>query len=533
MIGRRQKILALKRIKIIALALVLFTKISVVVGQGLTSSQIDSLVYKSMEMMPQVGVAVAVIENGQILHSKGYGKIAVDSDQIVNEHTLFQIASNTKAFTSAALAILVDQGKLNWNDRVIQHIPEFTMYNEYVRENFTIIDLLTHRSGLGLGSGDLMFYPPGSDFNIQDVLTSFQHFEPTSDFRTKYDYDNLLYLVGGEIIVRKSGKSYDDFLKENIFNPLGMRRTAVRFRGIKSTENVASPHTTENYEIREVARYIKGDGPLVASGGIYSNIHDMTKWVMLQLNQGKYGDSLQNQIFSPDRQKEMWKPYTYIGFQPRPRATYKWHFGAYGLGWFISHIHDYSIISHTGSLPGMLSSVMIVPEINSAVIVLTNSSPGGNSYSTISSAIRDEWIGRDRWDYLTNTKEQLKWGREEEEAVLKEVWKKATVSDVKKLKAESYIGTYEDKWFGKIFIENRDGKLWFQSQRSPQLNGEMFHYENHTYAIKMSYTAMQCDAFATFETDKNGKPISIKIKGISPNIDFSFDYEDLNLIRVK
>ncbi|NVK22620.1 MAG: serine hydrolase [Kangiellaceae bacterium] len=502
-------------------------------ARGFTSSEIDELVHQSMEMMPdQAGLAVAVIEDGKIIHSKGYGTLSVESTQKVDEHTLFQIASNTKSFTAAALAILVDQGKLNWNDKVIKHIPEFTMYNDYVRENFTIIDLLTHRSGLGLGAGDLMFYPPGSDFTINDVLSSFQYFKPVSDFRTKYDYDNSLYLVAGEIISRVSKQSYDEFLQQNIFDPLQMDRTTAAFKGIKSKTNIADAHITEKGQLKKIPRYSKGEGALAASGGIYSSIHDMSQWFLLQLNQGKYGPELKQQIFSPNRQAEMWKPYTVIGFEPRPRPAYKWHFGGYGLGWFISHIHDYSIISHTGELPGMLSSMIIIPEINSAVIVLTNSSPGGDSYNTISSAIRDEWIGRNRWDYLTNTKEQLGWRIDAEERALKEVWDKAKISSVTKLKAQEYLGTYQDKWFGNISIENRSGKLWLQSERSPQLNGEMFQYEEDVFAVKMSYTDMPSDAFVTFERNEQGIPFEIKMKGISPYIDFSFDYQDLELIKV-
>ena len=518
---------------LISLALLFLINAPSSFARGFTSSEIDELVHQSMEMMPeQAGLAVAVIEDGKIIHSKGYGTLSVESNQKVDEHTLFQIASNTKSFTAAALAILVDQGKLNWNDKVIKHIPEFTMYNDYVRENFTIIDLLTHRSGLGLGAGDLMFYPPGADFTIDDVLKSFQHFKPVSDFRTKFDYDNLLYLVAGEVIERVSKQSYDDFLQQNIFDPLEMNRTATRFKGITSKTNIADAHTSENGPLKKITRYVKGAGPLVASGGIYSSINDMSKWLMVQLNQGKYGPELKQQIFSPQRQSEMWKPYTIIGFQPRPRAAYKWHFGAYGLGWFISHIHDYSVISHTGELPGMLSSMIIVPEINSAVIVLTNSSPGGDSYNTISSAIRDEWIGRDRWDYLSNTKEQLGWGKKAKQEILKKVWNKATISNVKKLKAQEYLGTYQDKWFGNISIENRSGKLWLQSERSPQLNGEMFEYAKDTFAVKMSYTDMPSDAFVTFERNEQGKPFRIKMEGISPHIDFSFDYQDLELIKI-
>lgn len=514
-------------------SLLFFTTVSVSKGQGFTPSQIDSLVNKSMEMMPQVGLAVAVIENGKIIHQKGYGQLAIDSDKMVNEHTLFQIASNTKAFTAAGLAILVDQGKLDWDDRVIQYIPEFTMYNDYVRENFTIVDLLTHRSGLGLGAGDLMFFPSGSDFTIKDVLNNFQFLKPTSDFRTKYDYDNLLYQVAGEVISRVSGQSYDEFIESHILNPLGMDRSGFEFSGLKDKDNVAAAHATDHGEIRKIDRFVSGEGSLLAAGGIYSSVYDMSKWLLAQINEGKYGDSLENRIFSSERQSEMWRPYTMIGFNLKPSPSYRWHFGAYGLGWFIANINNFSVLSHSGGLPGMLSMIMMVPELNSAVVVLTNGAPGGNSYGTISSAITDEWTKRKRWDYLTNTKEQLARADAWVDSTTNAAWQNAKVSNLEELKAKAFLGTYEDKWFGRIKIENREGKLWFQSERSPLLNGEMFYYKKDAFIIKMSYTDMLCDAFAYFEMDESGNPNKLKMAPISPDVDFSFDYQDLDLIRVK
>jgi len=186
----------------------------------ITSTQVDSLVNLALKKFNVAGASVAIVKDGKIIHEKGYGFKSVATKEKVNEFTQFEIASNSKAFTSAALAILVEEGKLNWTDKVVTHIPEFKMYNDYVTANFTILDLLTHRSGLGLGAGDLMWWPDGSDFTIQDVLTGFQHFKPKSDFRTKYDYDNLLYLVAGEVIIRKSGMSWEDFIQTRILNPL-------------------------------------------------------------------------------------------------------------------------------------------------------------------------------------------------------------------------------------------------------------------------------------------------------------------------
>src|SRR6185295_1757638 len=163
---------------------------SVVIGQPLTSKQIDMLVERSMKAFNVPGIAVAIIKDGKIIHSKGYGVRSLNRSEKVDENTLFGIASNSKAFTAAALGMLVDEGKLKWDDKVRDYIPEFKLYSPYVTEEFTIRDLLTHRSGLGLGAGDLMLWPDSSDFTLKDILYNLRFLKPVSGFRTKYDYDN-------------------------------------------------------------------------------------------------------------------------------------------------------------------------------------------------------------------------------------------------------------------------------------------------------------------------------------------------------
>ncbi len=218
------------------------------------------------------GCAVAVVKDGKILHEKGYGVKSIATEEPVNEHTNFAIASNSKAYTTMALAILVDEGKINWSDKVKDHIPEFTMYNEYVEDNFNIIDLVSHRSGLGLGAGDLMFFPQGSNFTIDDLLASFQHFEQKSAFRTKWDYDNLLYLVAGELIARKSGMTWEAFIESRIFEPLEMDNSYASLANIVDTSNLSASHSTETSDIRLIPTFeemING-----AAGGIFSNVND-------------------------------------------------------------------------------------------------------------------------------------------------------------------------------------------------------------------------------------------------------------------
>lgn len=251
-----------------------------------SSKEVDSLVQKAMMKFKVLGVAVAIVKDGKVIHEKGYGIKSIDGKSIVDEYTNFEIASNSKSFTAAALSILVDEGKLSWKDKVKTYIPEFKMYNEYVTENFTIEDLLCHRSGLGLGVGDLMMFPDGANFTIKDVVSCFQYFVPASGFRTQFDYDNQLYLVAGEVTARVSGVSWETFIKKRIMEPLQMQNSFSSINQIKDMSAMAFPHSSESGTIKKISLY----GAMIngAAGGIVSNVDDMSKWMLVQLNKGKY-----------------------------------------------------------------------------------------------------------------------------------------------------------------------------------------------------------------------------------------------------
>lgn len=500
-------------------------------AQGLSSHQIDSIVNRSLETFPSAGLAVSVVKDGKLIHAKGYGYASIESKEAVDENTLFAIASNSKAFTAAALAILVDEGKLNWMDKVVDHIPEFTMYNSYVRENFTIEDLLCHRSGLGLGAGDLMIFPDGGDYTIDDILKSFQHQKPVSGFRTKYDYDNMLYVVAGEIIHRISGKSWAEFVESRILKPLGMERSVGSYERLGDRKNVAKPHSSESGELKVVNAY--SSSLTDAAGGINSSVKDLSNWLLVQLNAGKYGKELENELFSEDRQREMWKAHTMMSFSARGSKRYQNHYKAYGLGWVIEDYKGYTIISHTGGLPGMLSKTLLIPELDLGVAVLTNTLPGGYTYFTLAQAIIDSYLGVEAMDWNAFASEKLKGTNTKVDSIVNAVWETVELAKQTKLDIENYTGTFEDKWFGKMEVFEKDGKLMIKALRSPKLTGSMHFYKATTFAIKWDYRDMNCDAFATFNLDEEGKAISIKMKGISPNIDFSFDFQDLDLIRVK
>ncbi|MDP2541303.1 serine hydrolase [Tenacibaculum discolor] len=499
-------------------------------AQEINSSEIDALVNRALASTPSVGIAVAVVKDGKVIHSKGYGVKSIKNKEKVDENTLFAIASNSKAFTAATLAILVDEGKLNWEDKVITYIPEFKMYNDYVTANFTILDLLTHRSGLGLGAGDLMFFPDGSNFTIQDVVSSFQYQKPVSAFRTKYDYDNLLYIVAGEVVAQVSGMSWADFVQSRIFNPLGMKNSVPISSRLANNANLALPHDSEGEKIKQLATY---DNDLAAAGGIYASVHDLTQWMLMQLNNGKYGKELSNKLFSEKQQRQMWSPHTNLRFTTKPNPRTQQHFRAYGLGWFITDKQGKIVISHTGGLPGMLSKTVLVPELNLGIVVLTNSLPGGKAYSSIPETILDSYLKIQAKDWVKILADQAKATGQKSDSVTTKVWKTVEQNKPLNIDLNNYLGTYKDNWFGEVEISLKNGKLWFTSKRSPKLNGQMFYYKATTFAIKWEYTDMNADAFATFNLNEEGKAIGIKMKGISPNIDFSFDFQDLNLKRVE
>lgn len=492
----------------------------------IASHQIDSLMTTSLEKLKIAGAAVAVVKDGRVIFQKGYGITSIENPETVNEFTNFQIASNSKAFTATALSILVDEKKLKWTDKVKDYIPEFKMYNEYVTDNFNIVDLLSHRSGLGIGVGDLMFIPDGSDFTVKDVISSFQHFKPQSAFRTRFDYDNLLYIVAGEVIARVSGMSYECFIKKRIFTPLKMDDSFIG-RPEKNTNNLALPHSSKSGTLKKLNLF--DVGMISPAGGIYSNIADMSKWMILQLNRGKYGPELKYSLYSPANSNKMWTIQTVLPVVGPGR--YNTHFKGYGLGWILFDVKGKLEAVHTGGLPGMESMVTLVPDLNLGIVVLNNTS-NGSLIDVISTTILDSYLGMEMVNILDPTVKGINANAMKIDETTKRIWAKVDSAKNTKIQNENYIGIYEDKWFGKVEVFLNNDKLWIKSLRSPKLNGPLAYYNANTFAIKWEYQDMNCDAFALFSLDEDGMAQSIRMKGISPTMDFSFDFHDLDLRRI-
>ena len=502
-----------------------------VFGQIITSSQIDSLVEKVLITFDVPGISVAVVKDNKIVHSKGYGVRSLDTKQRVDENTLFGIASNSKAFTSAALGMLVDEGKMKWDDKVTDYIPEFKMYNPYVTEEFTIKDLLTHRSGLGLGAGDLMMWPDGSNFTKQDIIHNLRYLKAVSSFRTKYDYDNNLYIVAGEVLERISGMKWEDFIEKRIMQPLKMDKSAASISRLKDRSNIIAPHAPVNGKISTIK--IDWSETANAAGGIYSNVTDLSKWIIMQMNNGQYGEGLTKQLFSEGVHDEMWTPQTIIPV--RGLTPYNTHFSSYGLGWGLSDVKGFKQATHTGGLAGIVTQITLLPEMKLGIIVLTNQQSGA-AFTAITNTIKDSYLGITGVDRVKQQRERVLKNEADAKKITDEIWSNIVAQQkttTTKPDLNTYLGTYTDKWFGDVIISNKNGQTRFDSKRSPRLTGEMIYYKANTFVVKWDDRSLDADAFLQFSLDNTGKANGIKMNAISPSTDFSFDFQDLDFTRLK
>jgi CubicO group peptidase (beta-lactamase class C family) len=498
-------------------------------SQVITSTQIDSLTELVLKTFDVPGIAVGVIKDGKLIHAKGYGVKSLRTMQKVDENTLFGIASNSKAFTTAALGMLVDEGKLKWNDKVTDYIPEFRMYNPYVTEEFTIRDLLTHRSGLGLGSGDLMMFPDSNNFTKKDIIHNLRYLKAVSSFRTKYDYDNNLYIVAGEVLARVSGKTWEDFIEQRIMQPLGMNASRASISRIPNHNNIVMPHAPVNGKVSTID--IEWDEDANAAGGIVSNITDLSKWLIMQMDNGKYGDN--KRLFSEEVHEDFWAPQTIIDV--RGSSPYNTHFASYGLGWFLSDVKGYKQVTHTGGLAGIVTQITLIPELKLGIIVLTNQQSGA-AFTAITNTIKDSYLGVKGFDRVKQQHDRVVKNEAEAKKITDTIWADIAAqqkSNTPKANINNFIGTYTDQWFGDVTISIKNGQPWFDSKRSPKLTGILLPYKGNTFVAKWNDRSMDADAYVKFELDENGKAFGFKMAAISPLTDFSFDFQDLDLKRVK
>jgi len=506
--------------------LILFVSLLIcarVAAQTAPPQDLDAWVARSMNTFAVPGLSLAIVKDGKVLVAKGYGIRKMGQATPVDENTLFAIGSNTKAFSTACLAMLVDEGKLSWDDRVYERLPGFQMYDPYVSHEMTIRDMLTHRSGMGLGEGDLLFWPH-TTYTREEIIHKLRFMKPVSSFRSKYAYDNLLYMAAGQIIPAVTGTSWEDFVRQRILVPLGMNHTSLSNANFKPSDNVAYPHSKVDGTLQVIPFEVLDN--MAPAGSIHSSAADMAKWLLVQLNRGKFLDR-DERLFSEARSREMWSSQTILPVHdpPAPLAALKANFVTYGLGWGEKDYHGRKLVGHTGGVAGFVSRVMLVPEENLGVVILTNAEEGG-AFDSILYHIFDHFFQLPATDWITAFKAADDLEAKDAAEVEKKQNSARDANSHLSLPLDKYTGAYEDAWYGPATIRLEDGRLSLSFDHTPNMIGELEHWQYDTFKThwRVRTTA---DAFVTFALKPDGTIDRFTMVPVSPLADFSFDYQDL------
>jgi CubicO group peptidase (beta-lactamase class C family) len=490
--------------------------------RGEAPADLEAYVASTLKVFEVPGIAVAIVKDGQVVVAKGYGVKKLGETAPVDENTLFGIGSNTKAFTTATLATLVDEGKIKWDDPVYQHLPGFQMYDPYVAHEMTIRDLLTHRSGMGLGEGDLLFWPH-TTFTRDEIIYKLRFMKPATSFRSSFAYDNLLYIAAGQIIERVTGKSWEENIRARILQPLGMITTNLSNRAFKAGDNYAWPHSALGGPLR-VIEFVDLDNGAPA-GSINSSVAEMAKWMLVQLNHGKFIDR-DGRLFSEANSRAMWSAQTIIPLDEgnSPLSALRAKFFAYGLGWFLRDYHGRKLIGHTGVVAGFVSRVMLVPEENLGVVVLTNSET--NAIDAILYRVLDAYFGLAATDWNAAFKAANDQKKQDAEIALKKAASGRAANSRPSLPLQNYAGMYTDAWYGPATMKLENGKLVFSLDHTPKAVGDVEHWQYDTFKVKWRDRTIE-DALLTFALNTDGQIDHFTMKAVSPLADFSFDYQDL------
>jgi CubicO group peptidase (beta-lactamase class C family) len=488
----------------------------------------DGYVKRVMQTFTVPGLSVAIVKDGRVVLAKGYGVRRMGDPTPVDAQTRFGIASNTKLFTATAIAILVEEGKVDWDAPVSRYLPAFAMSDPYVTHELTVRDLLVHRSGLGLGAGDLLWWPP-STYNRKDIAQRIRYIPLSTSFRSAYAYDNVLYLVAGELIEAVSGQSWENFVRSRILRKIGMNDSDVRHSGATEQGNVAGTHAEVNDTVRPVAPFTSDNTN--PAGGVMTGAADIAKWLLVQLDSGKVLNG--PPLFSPASAKQLWREVTPvpIGDVPggmRELAHLRPTMAGYALGLGVRDYRGYILRQHTGGLPGYLSKLAMIPDLRLGVAVLTNQESGA-AFDAIAYRVLDYYIGAKSPDYPALFQQLVTANQKKtREAEQKAAGSRDSTSGPS-LPLARYAGTYRDPWYGDVRISQEGKGLAIRFTRTPSLVGDLLHWQHDTFLARWRDRELRADAYATFWLNADGSINQLRMVPASASVDFSFDFQDLIL----
>jgi len=494
------------------------------------ASPVDAIIGRFMAAFEIPGIAVAIVRPGRPDFVRGYGIRRLGRPDPVDADTLFSIASNTKAYTAAAIAMLVEAGKLGWDEPVVKYMPDFALADPAATQMMTVRDLLCHRSGLALGAGDLMQFPR-SDRTAGELLKALPHLKLARGFRSGYAYDNILYVVAGILVERMSGMAWTDFIATRIFRPLRMP-DAVANLPLVRTANIAGRHA-------RLGPPLRGFGPMeaiepdegavvAAAGGIQASARDALPWLKTQLGKGQAPGL--PRLWSEKQSDEMWKPQviTSATTGPVPESPVRPVLQGYALGWFVQQFRDRRLVWHSGGLSGQITHTALLPEQGIGLALWSNVEDGA-AISYLRYALLDHLIGAPVLDWVAAARRAKAKNEAEARALVASGDAKAPPGGPS-LPLSAYAGRYRDPWYGDVVVAERGGRLWIDFTRTPVFKGPLEPWGPDSFRTRWAKGAGE-DAVVRFVVE-NGRAAAIRMKALSPLADFSYDFHDLALTRV-
>jgi CubicO group peptidase (beta-lactamase class C family) len=458
------------------------------------------------------GLAIAIVKDDAVVLAKGYGVRKLGEQTPVDENTIFAIASCSKAFTAAALAMLVDEGKIGWDDPVTKHLREFQLHDTYSSREIAVRDLLCHRSGLP--RYDMVWYAQAA--SRDDILRRLRHAKPNTSFRSQFGYQNIMFLAAGQVVPAVAGTTWDEFVKARIFTPLGMKSSSTSIRAFRKDDPVATPHVRIEEKMEPIRwRNIDNAGP---AGSINSTVVDMAQWIRLQLNEGVYGGK---RLLTSKAIREMHSPQSVLrteGMGPEGRYWEVMHPGSrllvYGLGWVMREYRGRVLVQHGGSIDGMRSVTILVPEEKLGLVILSNR--GGHVLpEAIGQRVLDAYLGGVRRDWSAEMLEVQKVREKEARAAEKKVEKERITGTKPSLALEKYAGTYRDALYGAFTVAHEKGKL--VARFGPSLVGKLEHWHLDTFRATWADRTFG-RGFVTFRLNVKGEPDEVQVGVSGPGV---------------
>ncbi len=507
---------------IISVVCILWSAAALEAQSQFPPADFDTYVASAMKTADLPGMAIGVVKDGKPVLLKGYGVRKMGEPAKVDQDTIFQIGSTTKAFTAAGLAMLVDEGKLKWDAPVRDYMPSFQMYDPYVSHEISIRDLLSHRSGLGMGEGDLLFFP-GTDLTEKELVQRMKYMKPLWSFRSHWAYCNLCFLAAGQAIPAITGQSWPDFIKSRILSPLGMSNTVDTMDGLKRSTNAATPHT----EVDNVLKPVAWDNvdSAAPAGAIASSVSDLSKWIALQLAHGKLPDG--KALFSEASSSEMWSAASFLPISPAPDPVLQKHFNEYGLGWGLWDYRGHKIVSHGGGVTGMITQVVLIPDLKAGFVVLSNGDANGAmAVGAVELRILDALIGAEDRDWISFFRANWDKAKAHADEVEKAAVAKRDVNRKPSLPLEGYAGTYHDDWFVDVTLAVENGHLVLSSPRAPRITADLEPWQGDSFVANFRDKIVP-KAYVYFSLKPDGSIDSFRMAAVSPLADFSYDFQDL------